>query len=75
MVDGEEQLVQEAIRGDASAFRRSLRRGDQPAMYRFVLFKCGRREDAEDITHQIFSAPGKNQGQLSFVQRLVQLRS
>lgn len=53
MVDGEEHIVRAAIRGEASAFG-TLYDRYQPAIYRFVLFKVGRREDAEDLTHQIF---------------------
>lgn len=53
MVDGEESLVRAAIAGDASAFG-SLYDHYHPAIYRFVALKVGRREDAEDITHQVF---------------------
>jgi len=53
MLDGEEQIVRAAIRGEASAFG-ALYDHYQPAIYRFVLFKTGRREDAEDLTHQVF---------------------
>ncbi len=53
MVDGEENLVSGAISGDASAFG-ALYDRYQPAIYRFVALKVGRREDAEDITHQVF---------------------
>lgn len=53
MIDGEEQIVRAAIRGEASAFG-ALYDQYQPAIYRFVLFKVGRREDAEDLTHQVF---------------------
>lgn len=53
MVDGEEKVVLGAIAGDASAFGVLYDRY-QPAIYRFVALKVGRREDAEDITHQVF---------------------
>ena len=53
MLDGEEKIVRAAIRGEASAFG-LLYDHYQPAIYRFVLFKVGRREDAEDLTHQVF---------------------
>lgn len=53
MVDGEDNLVIGAINGDASAFG-SLYDLHQPAIYRFVALKVGSREDAEDITHQVF---------------------
>lgn len=53
MVDGEDKVVLGAIAGDASAFG-ALYDRYQPAIYRFVALKVGRREDAEDITHQVF---------------------
>ncbi len=53
MIDGEAQLIQSAIRGKASAFG-SLYDHYQPQIYRFVLLKVSRREDAEDLTHQVF---------------------
>lgn len=53
MVDGEDKEVLGAIAGDASAFGVLYDRY-QPAIYRFVALKVGRREDAEDITHQVF---------------------
>lgn len=53
MVDGEDKIVIGAIAGDASAFGVLYDRY-QPAIYRFVTLKVGRREDAEDITHQVF---------------------
>lgn len=53
MVDGEEKIVSDAINGDASAFG-VLYDAYQPAIYRFVALKVARREDAEDITHQVF---------------------
>lgn len=53
MVDGEEKLVLGAISGDSSAFG-ALYDHYQPAIFRFVALKVGRREDAEDITHQVF---------------------
>ena len=54
MLDGEEKLIQDAVKeGDSSAFGR-LYDYYQPMIYRFVLVKIGRREEAEDITHQVF---------------------
>jgi RNA polymerase sigma-70 factor (ECF subfamily) len=53
MIDGEEKLIKEAVRGVSSAFG-PLYDHYQPMIYRFVLVKVGRREDAEDITHQVF---------------------
>ncbi len=54
MIDGTEvQLIREAVRGDSSAFG-ALYDHYQPMIYRFVMIKVGRREEAEDITHQVF---------------------
>ena len=53
MLDGEEKLIKDAVRGRASAFG-SLYDYYQPKIYRFVLVKVSRREEAEDLTHQVF---------------------
>jgi len=54
MTDGDEKsLIERAIKGESSAFG-SLYDRYQPSIYRFVLIKVSRREDAEDITHQAF---------------------
>lgn len=59
MLDGEEKLIKSAIRGGASAFG-TLYDYYQPKIYRFVLIKVGRREDAEDLTHQVFLSAWQN---------------
>ncbi len=59
MLDGENKLIENAIRGRASAFG-SLYDYYQPKIYRFVLIKVGRREDAEDLTHQVFLSAFQN---------------
>ena len=53
MLDGETQLIERAVGGKASAFG-SLYDYYQPKIYRFVLIKVSRREEAEDLTHQVF---------------------
>ena len=53
MLDGEEKLIASAIGGDSSAFG-LLYDYYQPMIYRFVVLKVSRREEAEDITHQVF---------------------
>ncbi len=53
MLDGEQKLIERAIKGKASAFG-SLYDYYQPRIYRFVLIKVGRREEAEDLTHEVF---------------------
>jgi RNA polymerase sigma-70 factor (ECF subfamily) len=59
MLDGEENLIERAIRGRASAFG-SLYDYYQPKIFRFVLIKVGRREEAEDLTHEVFLSAWKN---------------
>lgn len=59
MLDGETKLIKMAIRGEASAFG-SLYDYYQPKIYRFVLIKVGRREEAEDLTHQVFLSAWQN---------------
>lgn len=61
MVDGEEKLIGDAIKGNSSAFG-PLYDQYQPMIYRFVFVKVGRREDAEDITHQVFLSAWQNIG-------------
>lgn len=51
--DGEESLIISAVRGGASAFGQ-LYDLYQPKIYRFILVKVGQREEAEDLTHQVF---------------------
>ncbi|RJP45637.1 sigma-70 family RNA polymerase sigma factor [Candidatus Parcubacteria bacterium] len=53
MLDGEENVVLAAVKGRSSAFG-LLYDHYQPKIYRFVLIKVGRREEAEDLTHQVF---------------------
>ena len=53
MLDGEDKLIQDAVGGEASAFG-SLYDHYQPKIYRFVVIKVSQREEAEDLTHQVF---------------------
>ncbi len=53
MLDGELHNIKRAVKGDSSAFGK-LYDHYQPKIYRFVLVKVSYREEAEDITHQIF---------------------
>lgn len=59
MLDGEGKLIARAIRGEASAFG-SLYDHYQPKIYRFIAVKVSRREDAEDLTHQVFLNAWRN---------------
>lgn len=53
MLDGEEKLIKDAIKGEASAFGLLYDRY-QPKIYRFIYLKVSHREEAEDLTHQVF---------------------
>lgn len=53
MLDDELQLVRRAVGGEAPAFG-LLYDHYQPKIYRFVFVQVGRREEAEDLTHQVF---------------------
>jgi len=59
MLDGEKTLIDQAVQGKSSAFG-PLYDHYQPMIYRFAFVKVGRREDAEDITHQVFLAAWQN---------------
>lgn len=53
MIDGEEKIVESAVRGEASAFG-ALYDHYQPKIFRYVVVQVRRREEAEDLTHQVF---------------------
>ena len=53
MLEDEQSLIERAKGGEAEAFG-LLYDHYLPSIYRFVLFRVNRREEAEDITHQTF---------------------
>ena len=59
MKDEEQLLIQKAKNGDGQAFGKLY---DQhlPKIYRFVFLKVGRKQDAEDITQQVFISAWQN---------------
>lgn len=61
MLDGEEKKLVLAVKGDSSAFG-ELYDHYQPMIYRFIAVKVSRREEAEDITHQVFLSAWQNIG-------------
>ena len=61
MIDGEEKLIIDAISGEASAFG-LLYDKYQPQIYRFIYLKVSHREEAEDLTHQVFFKAWQNIG-------------
>lgn len=61
MLDGEDKIIKDAIKGEATAFG-LLYDHYQPQIYRFILLKVSRREEAEDLTHQVFMSAWQNIG-------------
>ena len=59
MLDGENNLTNRAISGESSAFG-LLYDHYQPKIYRFIYLKVGHREEAEDLTHQVFLSAWNN---------------
>lgn len=57
--NNEKGLIRRAAEGDSSAFGLLYDRY-QPAIYRFVYLKVSHREEAEDITHQVFLRAWQN---------------
>jgi RNA polymerase sigma-70 factor (ECF subfamily) len=55
----ENTLKKDAIEGEASAFGELYDRY-QPKIYRFIFLKVSHREEAEDLTHQVFLNAWKN---------------
>lgn len=53
MLDGEKKVIEDAVKGESSAFG-LLYDHYHPKIYRFVMVKVSRREEAEDLTHQVF---------------------
>jgi len=53
MLEGERNLITKAKNGESEAFG-LVYDHYMPKIYRFVLVKVSRREEAEDITHQVF---------------------
>lgn len=55
----EEELIYNAQNGDPEAFG-ALYDLHFTRIYRFILIKVGRRQDAEDLSHQVFFSAWKN---------------
>lgn len=65
MLDGEEKLIHEAIKGESSSFGILYDRY-QPQIYRFIYLKVSHREEAEDLTHQVFLQAWKKMESYTF---------
>ncbi|MEE8131600.1 MAG: RNA polymerase sigma factor [Candidatus Paceibacterota bacterium] len=59
MLDGEKNIIKSAIRGKSSSFG-LLYDHYQPRIYRFIYLKVSHREEAEDLTHQVFLSAWQN---------------
>ncbi|MCK9187063.1 MAG: sigma-70 family RNA polymerase sigma factor [Candidatus Colwellbacteria bacterium] len=59
MLEDEQKLVVEAKGGKTEAFGQ-LYDYYLPMIYRFILIKIGHREEAEDLTHQVFLKAWQN---------------
>lgn len=57
--NNEKQLLESAIQGEASAFG-LLYDKYQPSIFRFIFLKVSQREEAEDLTHQVFLSAWQN---------------
>lgn len=53
MLEEEHNLIARSVKGDGEAFG-ILYDHYHPRIYRFVYLKVGRREEAEDLAHQVF---------------------
>lgn len=65
MMNGEEKIIKDAIKGEAEAFGLLYDRY-QPQIYRFIYIKVSHREEAEDLTHQVFLKSWQNISEYSF---------
>lgn len=59
MTEEERLLIQKAKAGNSDAFGKLYDRY-LPPIYRFVFVKVGRKQDAEDITQQVFTSAWQN---------------
>ncbi len=59
MLDGDKNLIERAMEGEAEAFGQ-LYDKYQSGIYRFIYLKVGLREEAEDLTHQVFLKSWRN---------------
>lgn len=59
MLDGEDKLIRSAKKGDQASFGLLYDHYITP-IYRFVLFKVSKKEEAEDLTHDVFLSAWQN---------------
>lgn len=61
MLEREKQLIEKAKRGDGECFGK-LYDHYVPKIYRFLFVKTNNREEAEDLTHEVFVSAWQNLG-------------
>ena len=61
MLEGENILIKKAQKGDEAAFA-ALYDAFMPQMYRYVFLKVSNRQEAEDLTHDMFVSAWENIG-------------
>jgi RNA polymerase sigma-70 factor, ECF subfamily len=61
----EESIIKRAREGDEKAFGK-LYDEYLPRIYRFIFLKVGRKQDTEDLTHQVFVNAWQNVGRYEF---------
>lgn len=59
MIEEQQKLIKEAIAGKSAPFG-LLYDHYQPIVYRFIYLKVSHREEAEDLTHQVFLSAWQN---------------
>jgi len=59
MTEAENKIVQKAMSGHSDSFGQ-LYDKYQPQIYRFIFLKVSQKEEAEDLTHQVFLSAWKN---------------
>ncbi len=59
MLEGEEKIIEAARRGDSGSFD-ELYSHYVPPIYRFIYMKVTHREEAEDLTHDVFMSAWQN---------------
>jgi RNA polymerase sigma-70 factor (ECF subfamily) len=66
MLDGEKQLIREAMGHDGAPAFGKLYDHYHPRIYRFIYLKVTGREEAEDLAHQVFLSAWQNIGSYTF---------
>jgi RNA polymerase sigma-70 factor (ECF subfamily) len=59
MLEGEKEIIEKAKNGEKEAFG-LLYDYYHPRIYRFIFLKVSNKQDAEDITHQVFLSAWQN---------------